>query len=67
MAEFSTRTKLVEPIGIIEFSILLSSVNISFSWFVKMAYNVLHLPQGGNFGALHCQPSTPRSSSVAKL
>ena len=28
--------------------------------------NVLQLPEGGDFEALHC-PSTPRSSSVAKL
>lgn len=47
--ELPTQTKLVELIGINEFSILLSSVTISLCWFVKMAYNVFGLGQGGDF------------------
>ena len=26
--------------------------------FCKISHNVLQLPEGGDFGALHCQPST---------
>jgi len=29
-----------------------------------IAYNVLQLPEGGDFGALHCQPSTNFDSST---
>jgi hypothetical protein len=31
----------------------------------KIGHNVLQLPEGGDFEALHCQPSTNYESSTA--
>jgi len=43
------QTKSVEPIGIIAFSISLSSFTISLCCFVKMTYNGLKLQEVGDF------------------
>jgi hypothetical protein len=42
-------TKSVEPIGIIAFSILLSSFTISLCWLVKMTNNGLKLQEVSEF------------------
>ena len=59
-----TLTKLVEPIGINEFSILLSSVTISLCWFVKMAYNFSILVTNINLLSLFLPFVLKKSSAI---